>query len=47
MQENEDHIMSNQGISGKEWLGITRDVVNVGSTGAGVGFNIARKIKTF
>ena len=43
MQEEEDTTTSNEGISGKEWLGITRDVVNVGSTGAGVGFNIARK----
>ena len=27
----------------EQWLGITRDVVNVGSTGADVGINIARQ----
>lgn len=30
-------------LSNEQWLGITRDVVNAGSTGADVGFNIARQ----
>ena len=43
MQNTGDNRPGNQRISGAEWLGITRDVVNMGSTGAGMGFNIARK----
>ena len=34
---------SMEGGSSEQWLGITRDVVNAGSTGADVGFNIARQ----
>ena len=34
---------SMEGRSSEQWLGITRDVVNAGSTGADVGFNIARQ----
>jgi hypothetical protein len=33
--------------SNQKWLGVTRDVVNVGSAGAGVGFNIAKQSTKF
>lgn len=40
--EKPSDISEMSSLSNLEWLGITRDVVNVGSSGADVGFNIAQ-----
>jgi len=47
MQQQTVAESSSQGLSREEWLGIMQDVVNLGSTGAGVGMNIARQSTTF
>jgi len=47
METKKDGDTGTPELSLKQWLGITKDVVNVGSTGAGIGFNIAEKSTKF